>query len=367
MIDRYRSTCTRVDLKAIRHNIAVFRSAVKSPFIAVVKADAYGHGLIKVAQTAVQEGAKMLAVAIPEEGAALRRSGIDMPVLVLGGMNAVEAEASVRYGLTQAVYTSEHIALMEKACLEQGRTCTVHIKADSGMGRLGIRTPQEALELTEALSRAAHVHAEAVFTHFCDADAEDDVYTAMQAARFDEIVKELPGGLLRHMSASAAALRYPGLRHDMVRLGIAMYGCSPCPGGEDGLIPALTWISEVMMVKTIGAGEYIGYGCTYRAAKPVKVATVAVGYGDGYPRLMSNAGSVLIGGRRCPVIGNVCMDMIMVDATEVDGVRTGDEVVLLGRQGSEAITAEEIAGICHTISYEILLAPKSRVPRYYMD
>ena len=354
-------------MKAIRHNIAVFRSAADSPFIAVVKADAYGHGLIKVAQVAVQEGAKMLAVAIPEEGAALRQAGIDTPVLVLGGMNADEAAASVRYGLTQAVYTPEHIALMEKACREQGKTCTVHIKVDSGMARLGIRTPQEAQEMTGALRQAAHVHAEAVFTHFCDADAENDDYTVLQAARFEEIARELPDGLLRHMSASAAALRYPCLRHDMVRLGIAMYGCSPYPGGETGLIPALTWLSEVMMVKTIAAGECVGYGCTYRAERPVKVATVAVGYGDGYPRLMSNTGSVLIRGRRCPVIGNVCMDMIMVDVTDADGVHAGDEVVLLGRQGSEVIKAEEIAGICHTISYEILLAPKPRVPRYYTD
>ena len=367
MTDQFRSTYTQIDLNAIRHNIGVFRSETRSPFIAVVKADAYGHGLIEVARTALKEGASMLAVAVPEEGAALRGAGIDAPVLVLGGMNAREGAASVRWGLVQSVYTPGHISLLEQACLEQGKTCAVHIKVDSGMGRLGIRSPKEARELTQALSRAGHVHAEAVFTHFCDADAEDDRYTLMQASRFEEICAELPRGLKKHMSASAAAIKYPAMRGDMVRLGIAMYGCSPYPGGGLDLKPALKWISEVMLVKTVGAGECIGYGCTYKADKPVRVATIAVGYGDGYPRVLSNKGQVLIRGKRCRIIGNVCMDMIMADVTHIDGVQEGDEAVLLGQQGSEEITADEIAGICGTISYEILLAPKNRVPRSYID
>jgi alanine racemase len=336
--------------------------------MAVVKANAYGHGLITVARTALKNGADHLGVAVPEEGEALRKAGIDAPVLVLGPVNEQGAEASVRWGLIQTVFDRERVHMLENAAARLGMTAQVHLKCDTGMGRIGVRTKEELRAVLEEISACPHVRLTGAFTHFADADGENDDYSMAQIAAFEEMRALLPGDILFHAAASAAGVRYPQARYQMVRQGISLYGCPPVPESPK-LLPALSWHTEVSYVKTLPPGASVSYGRTYTAEKEIRVATLPVGYGDGYHRALSNKAFVLIGGRRCPVIGRVCMDQIMADVSALppDQCQIGAPAVLLGRQGSEEITAEELGAWAGTISYEMLLAPSPRVPVIYLS
>ena len=362
---QYRGTYIRVDLDAIAHNARALKASVAPTphMMAVVKANAYGHGLVPVAETALKNGADWLGVAIPEEGETLRQAGITAPILVLGAVNRRGAEASARWGLTQTVFDPERVRMLEDAAALQQKTVSVHLKCDTGMGRIGVRTAQEARAVLVEIGRCSHVRLTGAFTHFADADGEDDAYSLEQIRRFDSLRAVLPRDLLIHAAASAAGQRYPQARYDMVREGIALYGCAPV-NGCPALRPALSWHTEIVFVKTVPAGACVSYGCTWRAPKEARVATLPVGYGDGYHRALSGKAFVLIGGHRCPVIGRVCMDQIMADVTDApeNACRIGAPVVLLGRQGSETITAEELAAWAGTISYEMLLAATARVP-----
>ena len=358
-----------MDLRAIAANTAVLKKAISpTPFLmAVVKANAYGHGLVPVAKTALQNGADWLGVALPEEGEALRSVGVTAPILVLGGVNEKGAEASVRFGLTQAVFDRERVALLEAAAARQGTVALAHLKCDTGMGRIGVRTEKELRAVLEEIQLSPHVRLTGAFTHFADADSADPAYSLAQIQAFDRMRALLPPGLLCHAAASAAGLKYPQARYQMVREGIALYGCPPaaeCPA----LTPALSWHTEIVYVKTIPAGACVSYGCAFQAQRETRVATLPVGYGDGYHRALSGKASVLIGGKRCPVIGRVCMDQIMADVTDVPpkDCALGAPAVLLGRQGNEEITAEELASWAGTISYEMLLAATARVPITYL-
>lgn len=365
---QYRGTYIRVDLQAIAHNTARLKSFLASTphLMAVVKANGYGHGLIQVARTALANGADWLGVAIPEEGEALRQAGITAPILVLGAVNKRGAEASVCFGLTQTVCDEQHVRWLEDAAARQRKIAHVHIKCDSGMGRIGVRTREELRRVLDVLESCKHVALTGAFTHFADADDGDPAYSLEQIKRFDALRAMLPSGLLVHAAASAAAHRFPQARYDMVREGIALYGCLPL--GEGGnLMPALSWHTEVVYLKRLPAGECVSYGCTYRTLRDTRVATLPVGYGDGYHRALSGKSQVLIGGRRCPVIGRVCMDQMMVDVSSVEekDLYLGAPCVLLGRQGTEEITAAELAKWAGTISYEMLLAATARVPIHY--
>ncbi len=362
-----RGTCVRVNLARIAHNARVLKKMMgETRMMAVVKANAYGHGLIPVARTALKNGAEYLGVAVPEEGAALREAGIDAPILVLGNAGTAGAELSVRAGLIQTAFDAGGVRRLEEACAAAGRDVQMHLKLDTGMNRIGARNEDEVRRVLSALADAPHVHMTGVFTHFSDAENPDDAFSREQFARFGALCRLLPGGLLRHAAASAASLRFPWARLDMVREGIALYGC-----GEEnvalGLAPAMQMETRVAYVKRIGAGESVGYGRAFRAQKSLLVATLPVGYGDGYPRACSGKASVLINGRRCPVLGNVCMDQMMVDVSEAGAVREGDLAVLMGRQGAGQITADDLAGWAGTISYEILLAPHARMPVIYEE
>ena len=233
------------------------------------------------------------------------------------------------------------------------------------MGRIGARNAAEVQDVLSALEDEPLVHLTGAFTHFADADGADAAFTQEQFQRFEALTALLPRGIVRHAANSAAIHRYAATHLDMVRMGISMYGYAPVPESLP-LLPVMRWYTEVTYVKELSAGDTVSYGRTFRADKPMRVATVAVGYGDGYHRAISGRGAVLIGGKRAPILGRVCMDQLMADVTHIPGVKAGDQVVLLGEQGGERITAEELASWAGTISYEVLLAPTSRVPRVWL-
>lgn len=361
-----RGTCLRVDLNAIAHNARVLRQLLGDgvAMMAVVKANAYGHGLIPVARTALDNGAEALGVAVPEEGRRLRQAGIAAPILVLGNVTAAGAEISAEEGLIQTICDPDGVSAMQKACRCTGRDASVHLKIDTGMNRIGARTEKDIREVLRELEKADRLHLTGAYTHFADADNPDDTFSRQQFECFMRLQQILPDGILLHAAASDASLRFPWARLHMVREGIALYGC--VSGERDpGLRRAMSWETRVAYIKEIDAGDTVSYGRTFTAPGPMRVATLPVGYGDGYPRSCSGRAGVLLRGRLCPVLGRVCMDQMMVDISSVPQVHKGDTAVLMGTQGGQRITAEDLAGWAGTISYEILLSPHTRVPVIY--
>jgi len=357
-----------VDLAVLRENVRLIRETLPrgTMLMAVVKADAYGHGIVQTAKNALAAGADWLAVARVAEGLMLRRAGVDAPILVLGVSSEDEIIDGVANGLTLAVSSPRDIRLAGKGgCLCEG-TGLVHIKLDTGMGRIGIRNELEMQALQEALRACRNVRVTGMFTHFADADGETEEYTRDQLERFRGLCAMAPGDILRHCANSAAIHRYPEAAMDMVRAGISMYGYPPVET-DMPLRPVLDWRTAVTFVKDVPPGAKISYGCTFEADRPMTLATVACGYGDGYHRVCTGKAQVLIHGRRAPVVGRICMDQMMVDVTGIDGVMPGDEVVLIGAQGTERITAEEVAAWAGTISYEVLLAATQRVHRRWVN
>ena len=367
----FRYNLCEIDLEAIRNNVRVMRAhtAGGAKLLAVVKADAYGHGSVPVARAALEAGADMLAVAIPEEGRTLREAGIEAPILVLGGIAEEAADAVVRYDLTQAVFDEARILALKAAAQRAGKTAKVHLKLDTGMGRIGVRTEDEVRRLVTLIDSLPGLCLTGCFTHMATADEEDKSGTLAQIARFEELTKAIrevhPAPIVRHAANTASIFCYPQAHYDMVRGGIALYGYPPVPGVM-GLMPAMRWVSHGVYVKTIAPGDRVSYGGLFSAERPTVVMTVPVGYADGYRRGLTGKGCVLVRGRRAPILGRVCMDQIMVDVTDIPGACVGDEVVLLGRQGDEEISAEEMAAWLGTISYEVICSPSMRVPRVYV-
>lgn len=361
-----------IDLGAIRQNYRALADWLPAPtrVMAVVKANAYGHGLVPVARAVTREGAPMLAVAIPEEGVQLRQAGIQTPVLVLGAATKLSAQAALEYDLTQTVFDPDTLLFLENEAARLGRTAQIHIKLDTGMGRIGLRSEGEARALALALTQCPHVKATGIYTHFATADEPNadgtmNDYTRAQWETYRRLAAFFPSGLAAHVANSAAALLYPEMRLSMVREGIALYGYPPVPTP----LPfrrAMRWETEVAHVKDVHAGDSIGYGCMFTADRPMRVATVSVGYGDGYHRAGSGKAQMLIGGQFAPVLGRICMDQTMVDVTEIPQVVPGAQAVLLGRQGENEIDADQLAGWAGTISYEVLLAVTDRVERTYV-
>ena len=352
-----RGACVRVDLSAIAQNIYTLRARLGAQvrMLAVVKANAYGHGLVPTAKKAVACGVDFLGVAVPEEGAALRKACVTAPCLVLGNVSESGALLSAEFGLVQTVCDADGVRRMQNACEALNTRAQVHLKIDTGMCRIGARTAEDVKNVLAAIDAADRVELTGAFTHFANAGDESDV--RRQFERFEEMSQLLPGGLIRHAAASEAALRYPFVRLDMVRIGIALYGCE----GEN-LRPALQWETQIAYVKDIQPGDRVGYGGVFTAQNPMRIATIAVGYGDGYLRAFSEKAQVLIHGVRCPVLGRVCMDQTMVDVSHVPGAQQGDTAVLLGAQGDERISAQELAAWGGTICYEVLMLHADRVP-----
>ena len=357
-----------IDLAALRDNVALIRASLpeKTLLMAVVKADAYGHGIVQVAKNALKAGADWLAVARTDEGVVLRDAGVEAPILVLGAASGQEIGDGVRHDLTLAVTDPRMVHAVSRWAEKTGREGRIQIKVDSGMGRIGVRTEEEVLAMLSAVNACTNVKLTGVFTHFADADGEDEAYTRLQLQRFQTLAALLPEGILRHCANSAAIHRFPEAAMGMVRAGISMYGYPPVKT-DMPLRPALDWRTAVTYVKTIQPGEKVSYGCTFTADKPMTLATVACGYGDGYHRCASGKAQVIIQGVRCPVVGRICMDQMMVDVSALDDVAPGDEVVLIGRDGDAVITAEDLGAWSGTISYEVLLAATERVHRRWIN
>ncbi len=362
----------RIDLDAIAANVrALADRARPAEMFAVVKANAYGHGAIPVARTALESGATRLAVARPDEGIQLRRAGLTAPILVMGYVLPGEIEQAVEHDLTPTVITLEAAQAVSASAAAFDRVAKIHLKVDSGMGRFGL-LPGEVVPFMEQVARLPHLTVEGIFTHFAAADERDKSFTTQQFKVFTAILDTLQQAghaiPLRHAANSAATIDLPETHLDAVRCGVAMYGLRPSGEVSDAvpLKPALSLHGRVARVRTLPAGSSVGYGRTFIAEKATTVAVLPIGYGDGLHRSISNKGAALIRGQRAPIIGRVSMDQITVDVTGIDGVQQDDPAVLIGGQGSQHITAEEVAKLAGTINYEVATSLLPRLPRVYV-
>lgn len=366
-----RQNVVTIDLDAIRNNYLLMRQSLPQDVrvMPVVKADAYGHGMVTVAKTLALMGAQDFAVALPEEGVTLRQAGLTAQILVLGAATPAASEEAVHNGLTQTVFTPDAVSQLENEAVRQQRTALVHIKLDTGMNRIGLKTVEEARALAQALKSAPHVRATGIYTHFADADNPTDgapnEYTLAQLERFETLRRCFDDSIPAHAANSAMSLIAPQANFSMIREGISLYGYPPVNTALP-FRPALGWTTEVTYIKRVAAGETIGYGRTYTAQGDRLIATVAVGYGDGFHRAASNRGQMLVEGRRADIVGRVCMDQTMLDVTDIPGVHIGSEVAIIGSQGGQTIDACDVARWADTIPYEVLLAITARVPRVYL-
>lgn len=361
-----------VDLDAYVHNLGVVRRFVgdQAGIMAVVKANAYGHGLETMARKACDAGVRMLGVAAVDEGIALRAAGVDTPILVLMQPELKALGAIIEHGLrlmVSDVATAEQLGEMARRA---NRVVPVHCKVDSGMGRQGFPLKSAAQDL-QYLTRISHIDIEGVATHFPVADKLEDTFTYNQIKTFRQLLKAVNRyGIpyeMAHAANSAAIVNYQGSIFDMVRPGLITYGVWPTeyPPAQNLLKPVLRWETHITQIRELEAGASVGYGRTYTAPAPIKVALLPIGYADGYKHALSNRGEVLIGGTRCPVRGSVCMDQIVAEVTHLPNVQAGDVATLIGSDGEETITAEELARKAGTIPYDILTGIGPRVPRVY--
>ncbi|MCB9794126.1 MAG: alanine racemase [Alphaproteobacteria bacterium] len=362
-----RPTTATIDLERIVGNLAALRGQLQPGVatLAAVKGDAYGHGAVEVSRALRAAGVDWLGVALVEEGRELRAAGVEGPILCLEGVARDGAEEALELELTPMLFDLESARRLDAAARARGTPAAVHLKVDTGMGRLGV--PYGEFEaFLDRIADFAWLRVEGLATHFAEAES-DPTFTLEQGRRFREALRAAEDRYwsprLLHAANSAAAIGLPSLQFNLVRAGIALYGVSPGPGLGQGLQAAMRVETRVLYVKNIPAGYGVSYGRRWTATRPTRLATLPVGYADGYPRSLSNKAEVLIHGQRCPVRGSVCMDMLMVDVTDVEPeVRPGDLVELLG----DTITAEELADRAGTISYEILCGFTNRVPRRYV-
>lgn len=374
----YRETWADISLDAIAHNAGLFRkqAAEGCRVMAVVKANGYGHGAVQAAQAAIRAGADYLGVALVDEALQLRAAGLSQPILVLGYTPPRGVEMAVRHGITLTVYTEDVLREAIACAKKQRREARIHLKYETGMTRIGLPSVEAVIGMAEQAKAAApYVVLEGLFTHFADADGPDPSFTREQFTRFGECVDALENrGLhipIKHCCNSAAAMRFPQMHLDMIRVGIALYGLYPSALlrlPEYPLRQAMQLKTKIASLQVIEPGRTVSYGRTYRAASERIIATIPIGYADGLSRALSNRGCALVHRQRVPIIGRICMDQAMLDVTRVEGVRAGDEVVLFGGTPAEAaISIDEVAGWMGTINYEVVCLIGSRVPRVYHD
>ncbi len=372
-----RPVWAEIDLTAITHNTKVLKGHVspKTMFMAVVKANGYGHGAYRVAEAALAAGADRLGVATVEEAAQLMAAGIDAPIHVLSEAppDPEDSGTIAENGFIATVCRPETANSLSRAAEDIGQDVVVHVKIDTGMNRLGLRDePAAVIAFLEHLHRLPGIKPEGLFTHFAAADDPASDFTARQLDRFMSVVGELNKRDLcppiKHAANSAAIIGFPESHLDMVRAGIAMYGLDPSPAfaGRADIKPALSLKARISFVKDVPAGEGISYGLTYKTSRDSRIATLPLGYADGYSRLLSNKTDVLVKGKKAINTGTICMDQFMVDVTEVPGAEPGSEAVLIGRDGGLSITADEIASRLGTINYEVVCMISARVPRVYL-
>jgi alanine racemase len=364
------ATWAQIDLGAIVSNIRTLADHTRTQIMAVVKANAYGHGAVPAAKAALRAGAAWCGVARASEALDLRRAGLKCPILILGltPMEGMAELISARVSMT--VWDPSQVRAASAAASQVGETARLHLKVDTGMSRLGVG-PEQALGLARSLAQAPGVLFEGVFTHFARADEREAGPTEAQESLFQHVLEGLESAGLRpwlvHAANSAASLTRPSACFDMVRVGIAMYGLHPSPECRlpADFRPALSWKAQLSQVKVLPGGRGVSYGHVYTTAGEERIGTVPVGYADGFRRTAGN--EMLVGGRRVPVVGRVCMDQCLVQLDSVPEAKPGDEVVLIGSQGAERITAEQVAQRWGTINYEVVCGIGSRVPRLYPD
>ena len=364
-----RPTRILVDLDAITHNLGAIRKRVGVPVMGIVKAEAYGHGLVPVARHLQAQGVDQLGVAFLEEGIALREAGITLPILVLGGIFGPQAADLIAHDLEVTVSSLDKLRQVEAAAGSLGRKAIVHLKVDTGMERIGVHS-YSCAALIEAAVASQWCTIKGIYSHLACSDDPSSPMTALQVERFAEACahfERLGAPMpLRHLANSGGVLHFPETWLDMVRPGIVLYGVLPDPASQRSmdLRPALSLVSQVVYFKVVRAGNPVSYGATWAPAADTRVVTVPIGYGDGWPRALSSRGQVLVRGHRYPVVGRICMDQFMVDIG-CDSAWNEDEVVLVGTSGAEKITVEDVALAAGTIGYEILTGLNGRIPRAY--
>ncbi len=377
-LETYARVYAEIDLDAIQNNTNQMHAilAPGTQMVAVIKADGYGHGSVPIAKCLEPlDYMYGFATATVEEAHILRMAGITKPILILGYSFPYAYECIAREEIRPAVFSEEIFPALQEAAQKAGKPIRVHIKVDTGMNRIGISPDDKGVEFVRKLMAVPGVEIEGIFTHFAKADERDRSFTELQMSRYTYFVRQLEQELslqipIKHCSNSAGILDWPGANYDLVRAGIALYGLYPSDDVSREaakLTPALSLYSHITYVKTVEQGQPISYGGTYVAPGAIKVATVPVGYGDGYPRSLSNKGYVLIAGKRAPIIGRVCMDQFMVDVTEIPEAMPHSRVTLLGQDGDERITAEFLGDLSGRFNYELVCDLNKRIPRVYLQ
>ena len=373
-MNRYLRCYAEISLEAIGHNIREVKKRLPEgvKLLGVVKANAYGHGAVPVASY-LENKVDYFATATIEEAVELRENGISAPILILGYVSPSQYGDLVEYDITQTIDSYAQALALEKEAARQNRKAKAHLAVDTGMTRIGFQVTEHDADEAAKIADLPHIELEGMFTHFSCADQEDKTYCSMQMEKYDKMTALLAErGVtipLRHICNSAGIMEFDDHRFEMVRSGIITYGIYPSEEVKKerlDLIPALSWKSHVIHVKEVGPGIGVSYGATYVTEKPMtRIATVSAGYADGYPRALSNQGCVLIHGKKAPIIGRICMDQMMVDVTDIPDVQVEDVVTLVGTDGDETITIEEIADPAARFDYEMLCDISSRVTRVY--
>lgn len=379
MKKHYERIYAAIDLDAISHNIDILQKHISknAKIVSVVKTDGYGHGAVPIAKE-LEEKEYMygFATATAEEAFILRKAGIKKPILVLGYVFPYTYERMIREEIRFTVFRYDMLEEIEAEACKQDKKAYVHIKTDTGMNRIGIAADEEGVSFVREVIAKEHIRLEGIFTHFAKADYACKKAACQQFEKFNNFCQRVEKKLqiqipLKHCANSAATLEMPDTHMDMVRIGITMYGLWPSEEIQKNsfdLKPAFSLHSHIVYLKTLEAGKEISYGGTFVTERTTKVATIPVGYGDGYPRTLSNIGYVLIRGKKAPILGKVCMDQFMVDVTDIEGVSEGDEVILIGKSGNELITMEHLGELADRFNYELVCVIGKRVPRiYYKD
>ena len=369
-----RPVWAEVDLDKLAYNMREIRKIAKSEnIIAVVKADAYGHGAIDVAPVLLQNGANRLAVAVISEAVELRRSGIECPIMILGFTPPNLIDDLLKYNIEQAVFSYEYAKELSSMAKKQNKIARIHIVVDTGMARIGYLPNDESAEEVYNISKLSNIFIEGMFSHFSVADEKDKTYTYDQVKKYNDFYEKLKVKKvninIRHIANSAAIIDLPEIHYEAVRPGIILYGYYPSEEVKKdniNLKPVMTLKTNIVHIKTLPPGEYVSYGRKYKTEKESIIATLPVGYADGYTRLLFQKGKVILKGEFAPVVGRICMDQCMIDVTEIPGVKIGDEVILMGEDENNKFTADTIAGLIGTINYEIVCMIGKRVPRVYV-
>lgn len=370
----YQRVVAEIDLDAIAYNMRNIKKITKDgiEIMGVVKADAYGHGAVEVAKVILYNGATRLGVAMVDEGIQLRKNNICVPILILGYTPEAKLDDVVKYDITQTIFTYEMALQLSNIAVKYGKIAKVHIKIDTGMGRIGFVATKNPADEIEKISKLPNLDLEGIYTHFATSDEADKSFTILQKQRFIDTIKSLEEKDIKfkviHAANSAGIMDFEDMDFTMERAGIVLYGMYPSDNVKKerlALKPAMSIKTHISFVKHVSEGESISYGRTFVTKTDSVIATVPVGYADGYLRAMQRGGRVIVNGEYAPVVGRVCMDQFMIDVTGIPNVRQGDTVIIMGHDGDKCVSAEEMANVMDTINYEVVCTIGKRVPREY--